>query len=394
MEHIWYTVLLVDDDILDQRLTKQALARPSQQIRFKVEVCSRLSQAIELLNKNSYDAILLDLGLPDSQGLETVKKVRSENLQIPIIVLTGLADEEIGLEAIKEGADDYVVKGDYLEHVLVRIIRYASKRKEVEDKLRRANEKLKENDELKNEFISMVSHEMRTPLSIFKNIISNALAGVMGNISDKLKKNLETVDENIDRLTRVIDSFLDISKIESGKIELHHVNLDMATLVCEVVDSFLQLTKNNNVELQSIVSGDQLIVNADRDKTIQILTNLIGNAIKFVPANTGRIIIHVKDAGEEVEVAVEDNGIGIDKNDIGKIFQRFTRIETASSPAMTGTGLGLPIAKQLVEMQGGRIWVESTPEQGSTFHFTLPKFKSKKTKQSQKKDSTALQNNV
>ncbi len=395
MGNIWYTVLLVDDDILDQRLTKQALARPSQQIRFKVEVAGTLSQAVKLLSTNNYDAILLDLGLPDSQGLETVKKVRSENLQIPIIVLTGLADEETGLEAIKEGADDYVVKGNYLEHVLVRIIRYASKRKEVEDKLRRANEKLKENDELKNEFISMVSHEMRTPLSIFKNIISNALAGVMGKISEKLQKNLETVDENIDRLTRVIDDFLDISKIEAGKMDLHHVKLDMSTLVREVVDSFLQLTKNKNIELQSIVSGDQLTVNADRDKTIQIFTNLIGNAIKFVPVSTGRIIIHVKNLGEEVEVTVEDNGIGIDKNDIGKIFQRFTRIEKAASPGMPGTGLGLPIAKQLVEMQGGRIWVESTLGQGSVFYFTLPKFKAKKQINHQKKqDSGALKNNV
>ena len=154
MEYTKYAVLLIDDDILDQRLTKQALAKSSPRIRFKVDIADTLSKAFEILKTKSYDAILLDLGLPDSQGLETVKKVRAVNLQGPIVVLTGLADEELGLEAIKEGADDYVVKGNYLEHVLVRIIRYATKRKEVEDKLRRANEKLKENDELKNEFIS------------------------------------------------------------------------------------------------------------------------------------------------------------------------------------------------------------------------------------------------
>jgi signal transduction histidine kinase len=390
-----YNVLLVDDDNLDQRLTKQALAKSSDRILFNVETAVTLDGALRLISVKRYDVILLDLGLPDSQGLETVKKVRNVNLQLPVIVLTGLADEELGLEAIKEGADDYVVKGNYLEHVLVRIIRYSVRRKEVEDKLRKANEKLKENDELKNEFISMVSHELRTPLSIFKNVISNALAGVMGRISRKLRDNFETMNESINRLTRFIDNFLDISKIESGRMELHRFKLSMSELVCEVVDSFRQLARDKSIELQSIVPESQLIVDADRDKTIQVLTNLIGNAIKFVPVRKGRIIVQVKDLGEEVEVDVEDNGIGIEKEDTEKIFLRFTRIERDSSDGTRGTGLGLPIAKQLVEMQGGRIWVESKPGEGSIFSFVIPKSVEKeKSNHHEEQDSMALEGSL
>jgi signal transduction histidine kinase len=373
-----YTVLLVDDEKLDQRLTIQALAKArfTQQIQFKVETAETLSEAIRLLGAKSYDVILLDLGLPDSQGLDAVKEVRTANLQTPVVVLTGLADEELGFEAIKEGADDYVIKGDYLEHVLVRIIRYATQRKEVEEKLRTANEKLKEDDELKNRFISMVSHELRTPLSIFKNVISNALAGVFGQISRKLRDNLDMMDENVDRLGRIIDNFLDVSKIEAGRMELNRLELNLSVLVCEVVESFHRLAEDKGVELQSFVSEAELIVNADRDKIIQVLTNLIGNAMKFVPASNGRINVHVKDLGEEVEVDVEDNGIGIEESDIGKIFHRFSRIEKTAA-GTHGTGLGLSISKQLVEMHDGRIWVESTPGKGSVFCFAIPKSRTK-----------------
>lgn len=380
MESMIYTVLLVDDEKLDQRLTIQALAkaRLTQRIQFKVETAETLSEAIELLGAKSYDVILLDLGLPDSQGLDAVREIRAANLQSAVVVLTGLADEELGLEAIKEGADDYVIKGGYLEHVLVRIIRYAIKRKEAEEKLRSANEKLKEDDELKNEFISMVSHELRTPLSIFKNVISNALAGVFGQISRKLQDNLEMMDENVDRLGRIIDNFLDISKIEAGRMEINRLDLDLVALVREVVDSFHRLAEDKGVELQGIIPPEvELIVNADHDKIIQVLTNLIGNAMKFVPAKKARINVYVKDLGKEVEVDVEDNGVGIDKDDIGKIFQRFTRIEKTAADTH-GTGLGLSISKKLIEMQDGRIWVESIPGKGSIFCFALPKSGAKK----------------
>jgi signal transduction histidine kinase len=374
MESVKYTVLLVDDEKLDQQLTIQALAKARfiQRIQFKVETAQTLSEAMRLLGMKSYDVILLDLGLPDSQGLDAVKEVRTANLQSAVVVLTGLADEELGLEAIKEGADDYVIKGGYLEHVLVRIVRYAIKRKEVEEKLRKANEKLKEEDELKNEFISMVSHELRTPLSIFKNVISNALAGVFGQMSPKLKDNLKMMDESIDRLGRIIDNFLDISIIEAGRMEINRRDLNLVALVREVVDSFHRLAEDKDVELQGIIPEVELIVNADRDKIIQVLTNLIGNAMKFVPARKARINVYVKDLGNEVEVDVEDNGVGIDKDDIGKIFQRFTRIEKTAAETH-GTGLGLSISKQLIEMQDGRIWVESTPGKGSIFCFALPK---------------------
>ena len=184
-------ILLVEDDPGDRRLVELALGRCGQAIKFQVETAETLSAAIGLCQAKDYDVVLLDLGLPDSRGIGTVAKVCEINSQVPIIVLTGLDDEEAGLEAIKKGAEDYLVKGKDLAHLLGRAIRYAIERKKTEQELIAVNIKLKEYDDLKNEFVLNVSHELRTPLAIFRNIVSNALAGAMGKISDKMRENLE-----------------------------------------------------------------------------------------------------------------------------------------------------------------------------------------------------------
>ncbi|MBN1818332.1 MAG: PAS domain-containing protein [Sedimentisphaerales bacterium] len=236
----------------------------------------------------------------------------------------------------------------------------------------RANEVLREHDRLKSEFVSTVSHELRTPLCIFKNIISNAMAGVMGKLSHKLYESLRMADKSIDRLSRIIGDFLDISKIEAGTMKLHYVEIPIQSLVSEVVESLDELATAKGIDIMAHMPRQELRISADRDRIIQVLTNLVGNAIKFIPVN-GTIEVEVVESDQEVEIAVKDDGPGLAPEEMEKIFDRFIQIHQISGAGEHGTGLGLAITKELVEMHGGRIWVESAPAQGCRFCFTLPK---------------------
>lgn len=248
-----------------------------------------------------------------------------------------------------------------------------TERKKAEDTLLKTNRELREYTRLKNDFVITVSHELRTPLAIFKNITSNMLAGVLGTLKNKQREALETANVEIDRLAKIINDFLDVSKLEAGKIKLSPLLVDIRTIIADAAKLSRPLAKSKNIELITRVPQDELIINADYEKIIQVITNLLDNAIKFVPNCAGCIIIGLKDLGEDVEISVEDNGYGIEADDISKVFNKFVQVTKQVGPGAHGTGLGLAVCKELVELHGGRIWVENTPEGGANFCFTLPK---------------------
>jgi len=239
---------------------------------------------------------------------------------------------------------------------------------------KRAEEKLKEHDRLKTEFVVNVSHELRTPLTIFKNIVSNLMSGVAGKINDKQRESLEIANKEVSRLSRIINDFLDISRIEAG-IQLNQENVRIQSLVSDVVELFRPLADEKKMKLRTSMSEAGLFVNIDRDRMIQVLANLIDNAIKFVPDRGGQITVRVEELAldDEVSIVVEDNGPGIKMDDISKVFDRFVQVEKHVGPGSHGTGLGLTISKELVELHGGRIWAENVPTGGTHFCFVLPK---------------------
>jgi PAS domain S-box-containing protein len=238
-----------------------------------------------------------------------------------------------------------------------------------------AEEKIKEQDRLKSEFVINVSHELRTPLTIFKNIISNALAGVTGELNDKQRESFEIADTEIDRLARIIGEFLDIAKIEAGKVNFDLERLDTLSVIRNVTELLEPLITAKGIELETVApTGAELFVYADRDRLTQVLTNLVDNAVKFAPDDGGRITVRVRELDEEVEISVRNNGPGIDDDDINRVFNRFVQVEKHVGPGAHGTGLGLAICKELIESQGGQIWAENTPTGGASFCFTLPKY--------------------
>ncbi|MDD5774039.1 MAG: ATP-binding protein [bacterium] len=232
--------------------------------------------------------------------------------------------------------------------------------------------KEKEVDRMKTEFISIVSHELRTPLSITKEGLSLVLDKTLGELNEKQEKFLTIAKNNIDRLTNIINSLLDISKIEAGKLELKRASVNLNELISGIIFSFSKQANDKGLELKVRLPKEQIEIYADEGKVIQIFTNLMSNAMKFV--EKGYIEVSVIEKENEIECTVADSGIGISGDDLPKVFNKFQQFGRIPGTGEKGTGLGLSIAKSLVELHNGKIWIESQLGRGTRFIFTLPKY--------------------
>ncbi len=234
-----------------------------------------------------------------------------------------------------------------------------------------ANERLRELDQLKSTFVSIVSHELRTPMTSIKGYVENMLDGLTGHLTEKQFSYLGRVKYNVERLTRMINDLLDLSRIEAGRVELALRPVSLLELVTEVLESLQTLAREKSVTLEACHADLLPMILGDRDKLHQILTNLIQNAVKFTPPGGAVRVESLVQDDQFVQVSVGDTGCGIQPDELAKVFEKFYRAESAPTEAR-GAGLGLAIVKSLVELHGGRIWVESAPGAGSRFSFTLP----------------------
>ena len=234
----------------------------------------------------------------------------------------------------------------------------------------------KEMDRMKTEFISTVSHELRTPLSITKEGISLVLDKIPGKINEKQEQILSTARDNIDRLARIINGLLDISKIEAGKVELKRGIIDVVDLINKIANSFEPKVRERGLKLKTDFPEEKIEIYADEDKMTQVFTNLIGNAMKFTEKGTIEISCAQKE--KEVMCAVADTGVGLAKDDLPKVFNKFQQFGRVAGAGEKGTGLGLSIAKSIVEMHEGKISVDSKLGVGTKFTFTIPKYKKMK----------------
>ena len=471
-------VLLIEDNPGYSEVI-QIMLEKVRGARFDVMGVKRLANGLQWLKDESVDIILVDLKLPDSQGIDTFDKVHAQAPNLPIIVLTVTDNDELAFKAVQKGAQDYLIKEQVDAKFLVRAIRYAIERKRMEEMLLNAAQewrttfdaisdvlclidsgrkvircnramtnmlqkpfadiighsccelvhntagpiegcpfermretrsseaivlqrggqwfsisvdplldedgeliggvhimtditKGKEIDKMKTELISNVSHELRTPLSTIKEGISLVYDEALGPIQENQKDMLATIKNNIDRLARLINDLLDMSKIEAGRVALTKSSVDISALVEEVLSSFHDQVEKKNIKLTNRVKKDTPPMYVDRDKISQVLTNLVANSIKFTPAR-GRVTVMAKNKGKNVEISVADTGIGISQKNIAGLFGRFSQFNRVYGPGERGTGLGLAISKEIVEMHGGKIGVVSEVGKGSTFTFSLPR---------------------
>jgi signal transduction histidine kinase len=374
-------VLLIEDDESDAYLTRRALAQ-NVDPKYEVDVAGSLGEAEQRLRSGSYDLALLDLGLPESVGIDTLARFRERCAEpLPVIVLTNLNDEHAALETLDKGAQDYLVKNNLQPDGLSRAIRYSLQRYQLLGQLQTANELLHSKNERLSElyntaqqFVDNVSHEFRTPLTVIREFTSIIRDGYDGPVTAKQTEHLDKVLHRTDDLALMVDDMLDISKLEAGLLGVWRRPCCVMEMIKNVAGLLRPRADSKRIHLETDYPGDLPPVFCDEEKAQRVLINLAVNAIKFTPEG-GRVEIRAA-LGEnhsDVVVSVADSGPGICQSNLDVIFERFKQVETNLRSSTKGFGLGLNIAKELVQLNLGQIRVDSEIGAGSTFTFTLPR---------------------
>jgi len=531
-------VLLVEDNEDDALLIQETLSETA----LEIERAERLSTALEKLADESFDAVLLDLSLPDAHGLETLGRMQRDAPSVPIVVLSGLNNEEVAVKAVEEGAQDYLIKGQTDGALLTRALRYAIQRHRAEESLKERNRELlvlrkisqtilgcldlkmvldqileqamlsgsfdlgnirlldpsgetldvavvrgyrdPENvlrhrplsrtteseksrfgdrvfnqpcveeavqatkglrtlkregaeslievpvrsegevlgiiqlasrtprkfkneevnlletignqmgiaiqrarlyeetrrqahdlvkaNQLQADFTAMIAHDLRSPLMNIMGVAETIKDGLFGPVTEEQTKWLERLLASSQNLVSLVSDFLDVSKIESGYIELARETLNVNQLVSYTLENYHALIKEKELHLTCGVGQHPLEIQADRRRLEQVLNNLLSNAIKFTDPG-GRIDVTAQGEGESaIRIQIADTGVGIPPDEIDQLFQKYRRATLGQKGDRGGTGLGLVICKKIVEAHGGQIWAQSEEGKGSVFTLTLP----------------------
>ncbi len=390
MEKLTIHILLVEDSASDAHLLRRIFLHADQE-QWQMLHVERLSEAIYASRENSastldnsqivsqrqrrFDLVLLDLSLPDSIGLDTLKEFRAAVPDIPVVVLTGLDDEDLALQALAEGAQDYLVKDQMTIQRLVRAIRYAIERSEILNQLRESEERTRqalakeqELNELKSNFVAMVSHEFRTPMTTIRTAVD-----ILEYNSDKLTdirrtKYFDRIQNAINQMLHLLDEILFLSKTEAAKLEYKPTLLNLENFCIELTD-ILQLNAGSQHSIIFSYQGESTQAQMDEDLLNCILTNLISNAIKYSPPNS-TIWFDLICKDRLATFQVTDQGMGIPLKDQSRLFQTFYRASNVG--VIQGTGLGLTIVKKCVELHGGHIQLESEQGVGTKVIVSLP----------------------
>lgn len=376
-------ILIVDDIPENLRILFTILSEQEYDVRRVING----KQALIAAKSDPPDLILLDIKMPDMDGYEVCQQLKASErtASIPVIFLSALDEPLDKVKAFAVGGVDYITKPFNLEEVLARVKTQIGLQR-IQQQLRAKNQALEtakcEADaanRAKSDFLAVMSHEIRTPL--------NAVIGITGLLNEtqldpQQQDYVETIRHSGELLLSIVNDVLDFSKIESGKLELELQPFDLQTCLEESLDLLAPKAAQKKVELAYFIEPPTpLSLVGDATRLRQILVNLLSNAVKFTEAGEVAVSVTAQAILEETELAlprrheiqfaIQDTGIGIPPERFDRLFQRFSQVEASTSRQYGGTGLGLVICRQLSEMMGGKIWVESTVGQGTTFYFTI-----------------------
>jgi signal transduction histidine kinase len=365
-------VLLVEDNAGDARLLREMFSKEKPG-SFELTHLLRMSEALIHLAKGGVDIVLLDMGLPDGHGLDTVRRAHAAAPRVPLIVLTGLDDEVLAAEAMKEGAQDYLIKGQIENRALPRALRHAIERHrmQTETDLIRTQQM-----QFKDEFLSHVSHELRSPLTAIYQFVTILLDSLAGELNLEQHEHLEIVLRNVKQLQSMIDDLLEVTRVQAGKLMIEPQCTSVSDAITYTIDTLQGAALAKEISLSFDLSKHVPSAYADPIRLRQILLILFDNAVKFTPQG-GAVKVEAQVLEKDpsfILVGVSDSGCGINPNMSERIFERLYQAAGPGLAARKGLGLGLYICKELVKRQGGQIWVQSLPGQGATFSFTLPVF--------------------
>ncbi len=353
---------------------------------FDVAATMDPDEAMQILAKEKIKVVLSDFRMPTITGVEFLRQVQEKYPDVVRILFTGYADIATAEEAINVSHVYRFVNKPWnvgeLKGIIYQAMQYfdlvVENRRlfestiEKNEQLEIVNHKLKAMYEIQKDFSSTISHELRTPLASIKLAIDIVLSGTAGELTDYQKDFLNKAKLSVDRLKLLIDDILDLSKLEYGGIRLNKQLYDINAVVKEVANVLEPLAKEHDLELKVFLDSSLPKVPLDQHRVNQVLNNLINNAINYTEIGSIHVVTSVHEDKNYIQVCVKDTGIGIDDNDVAKLFKKFQQLGDPAKRKTGGTGLGLAICKEIVEQHGGRIWVTSKKEQGSEFHFILP----------------------
>ncbi len=363
------TVLLVEDSRPHAQLVEDMLDEQGAGMRLIHR--ARVADAERVLcGADRPDCVLMDLGLPDAEGLDAVRRLVAAAPETPLVVLSGQDDEEIATQAVQQGAQDYLVKARSDGYIIARAIRYAIERKRAQIALTRHASEVQAFAEFQRDFVAAASHELRTPLT--------SILGYIELLMDEPDEPeavravyLQAALRNSHRLLQLIEDLLTVNRMETSALPIEPRSVRVDELAGACLEDAAARCAAKGLEFDvDLAAGDARVL-ADPERMAEVLDNLLGNAVKFTPAG-GRIALRTRVEGGRGVLDVEDTGMGIASEDLPRIFDRFYRSARSIRLATPGTGLGLAIALSLVEAQDGVLGVRSEPGAGSTFTVGLP----------------------
>jgi signal transduction histidine kinase len=406
-------LLVVDDDNLNRFILTTNL----QEAGYAVSNAENGLQALEMLNDLKFDAVLLDLMMPVMDGYEVLERMKGDEelKRIPVIVISSEEDIDSVVRCIEMGATDHLPKPfnpvllharinaslaskrlldqeeahrreieDYNLHLEETVIQKTKElKKSIEAQLvlqKELHEKEKERlafekaSQMKSEFIAYVSHELRSPLTVIKGAAATMLGDTEGALEREiLAEFYDTIESEADRLLVLINEFLDSSRLEAGcPLQITRKETDIAALlksISRMMKNYKYFSELHHFEFE--IAESLPLLNVDSDKITQVISNLVSNAIKYSP-DGGAIKLGAAVKNGKMLITVSDEGLGMDQEQLSKLFSRYERLDREEIRHISGTGLGLYLSKTMVDLHGGRVWAESSKGHGSSFFLELP----------------------
>ncbi|MDD5687874.1 MAG: response regulator [Elusimicrobia bacterium] len=371
------TILIIDDE---QGL-RDMLSFALQKEGYIVLTAENGMEGLKKVTEQKIDMVITDIKMPEMDGITVLGKIKEIKPDIEVIVATGYGTMETAIEALRKGAYDFINKPFNLDE-LSALLSKAYETKQLKSKL----VSLEELDRLKDEFFSMVTHDLRTPLMAISGTLELILSDEQVSDETKLdfqsernKKLLLIIHRNTERIRALVNNLLDFAKMEAGCWQLKKQDISVISIINDSINGVQSLADNKKISITKHISlightfkSDEILVNCDYEQVERVLTNLIANSIKYT-REAGRINVYFEKIDKEIKFVVEDNGKGITKENLGKVFDKFYRVDPSLKKEESGFGIGLSICKRVVELHKGKIYAESEGlAKGSRFIFTIP----------------------
>lgn len=361
-------VLLVDDDEDDYLIIKKTFGQIANS-PFVLSWTSSFDEAKKLIKREEHDAYLIDYRLGEHTGLDLLRYAKPEKRLQPFILLTGASDQVIEWSSMMLAASDYLVKGSFDASLLTRTLFYAIQRKKFEAQ---RLEQLIELNRSKDEFISIASHQLRTPATAVKQYVGLVLDGFAGDVSENQKQLLDRAYESNERQLSIVSDLLKVAQLDAGKVALKYRDVKVNALLTDILRGQKDIFDSRRQKVVKHLLPKEQTIPADQERLRMVFENIIDNASKYSEEGM-TIIVEAEDIGDAIAVRIKDEGVGIDPESQSRLFEKFTRIENSLSTKVGGTGLGLYWAKKIIDLHGGLIQHEDNAPRGTVFTIVLKK---------------------